>query len=641
MKLIIRSFLSLLSFLVLSNAGLIAQSNIWANKIEGNILNMQSQESTTGFQYLAVQYKDSIQYHYGNDILTLHSIDSFTVCIIKIDQNQIPIATYQYTTTYDFFRNLIQQMEIDGQGNIYIAGNHSESIIDQFQDTLVTRNDINAFLMKLDSNLNLIEFHAIGGGNNSDFIREIDVQQDGRILLSGGINRTFDFDLSEGFFNLSGNNAGSPFAAVYDAALNLITAVLLDNNLTRQFASEFSYGAEVDQEGNVFMVNNIRDTLTFTFDSIQVTIIPYDDRDFLLSKWNVEGQLVDYIHLGSTSREEYIGMELDDEGNIHLWIESGDLFYADSIILENGESNRIWLVINDNLDIAEVRSYPTLGADISTRLAFNGEDFFLFGKSFAKTGFNFQLENDPEDFFALQFYLSKYSKEGTLLAANAITQAGITQIYDFALTPGNQLLMCSTHNRTSRSIFNPTPEGNLQVQSGRTGVLSKYCFPNTPDLSISLACQDDQIQIELTGNVESNKYINLGSGSLLGSENSITVPFSNDTLLAVSIDRNRCPVYNQINLIEADCASTAVNNILTRTTAIYPNPVSNVIFIESEQAIKEIVIYTLLGQVVKQKYSINQKMDLDVSDLLSGSYIIQLLDENQNYLFKKIQIAGK
>jgi hypothetical protein len=65
---------------------------------------------------------------------------------------------------------------------------------------------------------------------------------------------------------------------------------------------------------------------------------------------------------------------------------------------------------------------------------------------------------------------------------------------------------------------------------------------------------------------------------------------------------------------------------------IYPNPANDVVFINTSQKIKEVVIYNLLGESVK---SYNSKR-IDTNMLVEGSYILIIKTENNIYNRKLI-----
>ena len=60
---------------------------------------------------------------------------------------------------------------------------------------------------------------------------------------------------------------------------------------------------------------------------------------------------------------------------------------------------------------------------------------------------------------------------------------------------------------------------------------------------------------------------------------------------------------------------------------IYPNPVNDVLFIETEVEIEEVVVYTITGVIVGQQSTVNsqQLTCIEVSDLNSGVYFVKVV----------------
>ena len=76
---------------------------------------------------------------------------------------------------------------------------------------------------------------------------------------------------------------------------------------------------------------------------------------------------------------------------------------------------------------------------------------------------------------------------------------------------------------------------------------------------------------------------------------------------------------NQFNLLEK--------------VSIYPNPFLNEVSIASENSLKKIEIYTLLGERVLSE---NFKNLINTSHFSDGIYFLKLTDENNNYVVRKI-----
>jgi blue copper oxidase len=70
---------------------------------------------------------------------------------------------------------------------------------------------------------------------------------------------------------------------------------------------------------------------------------------------------------------------------------------------------------------------------------------------------------------------------------------------------------------------------------------------------------------------------------------------------------------------------------------IFPNPASSFINIESEKGIKEIIVHTIDGKSILTKF-VNPSKTIDVSNLMDGSYVLELKFENGTRIMKKVTI---
>lgn len=83
------------------------------------------------------------------------------------------------------------------------------------------------------------------------------------------------------------------------------------------------------------------------------------------------------------------------------------------------------------------------------------------------------------------------------------------------------------------------------------------------------------------------------------------------------------------------CLYSSINEFLTDELNIYPNPSSDLIFIDAQgKNIAEVKIYSNAGSIVKE---IKDRNWIDVSDLSSGLYFISV-KTNEDNLLQKIQI---
>ena len=69
----------------------------------------------------------------------------------------------------------------------------------------------------------------------------------------------------------------------------------------------------------------------------------------------------------------------------------------------------------------------------------------------------------------------------------------------------------------------------------------------------------------------------------------------------------------------------------------YPNPVEDLLTISYSDHILQIEVFDLLGKRVKVKSTVGKEVDIDLSDLASGTYMVQLKTENKSQFLKVIK----
>ena len=81
----------------------------------------------------------------------------------------------------------------------------------------------------------------------------------------------------------------------------------------------------------------------------------------------------------------------------------------------------------------------------------------------------------------------------------------------------------------------------------------------------------------------------------------------------------------------------SITNFETHKVALYPNPVSDKLFIESQESINQITVYNIQGKQLRNSYFNNGKrVELDVSILQNGVYFIEIKTPNGNSIVKKV-----
>ena len=90
-------------------------------------------------------------------------------------------------------------------------------------------------------------------------------------------------------------------------------------------------------------------------------------------------------------------------------------------------------------------------------------------------------------------------------------------------------------------------------------------------------------------------------------------------------------------MFEDDVKEIETNNNVN--VNIYPNPVSDKLYIATEEEVKEVVVYSITGVIVGQQSTVNsqQTLTIDLSDLKSGIYFVKINTEKGNIVKRIIK----
>ncbi len=94
------------------------------------------------------------------------------------------------------------------------------------------------------------------------------------------------------------------------------------------------------------------------------------------------------------------------------------------------------------------------------------------------------------------------------------------------------------------------------------------------------------------------------------------------------VDNGACVTQYQNYIVGNNCAASGIENVTSNKVSLYPNPVKCTLNIASDNAINQVIIRNLLGQTVKTNEVNSQRQSINLSDILSGSYLIITVLEN-------------
>ena len=194
---------------------------------------------------------------------------------------------------------------------------------------------------------------------------------------------------------------------------------------------------------------------------------------------------------------------------------------------------------------------------------------------------------------------------------------------------------------------------NLTVGQPYPQTLNNINFPQILVMSNDSVVLNDGIYHErwvLGTNSNDSGFVSIieGVGSTMGFDLPIAIPFEQSSAtLCFSLNGNT--VYdgwtNANGLIpprySADCEPNVSVTELDRREldiSVWPNPVSDILLINSSERIEKLILYDLVGNIVlEQEEKCLLSAELSLMHLTAGNYILKVFTENKNYRTKRIE----
>lgn len=180
-------------------------------------------------------------------------------------------------------------------------------------------------------------------------------------------------------------------------------------------------------------------------------------------------------------------------------------------------------------------------------------------------------------------------------------------------------------------VYNFSWTTNLSfVQSTSLNVWKHIVCTYEQATSTASLYTDGVLRASITANWSTANNGILYLGSLFGETGSKYIGYLDD----LQIYNYALTATEVLNLFNNNTLSTSDFSQNNLKVSMYPNPVSEILNIETETAIKLVEIYNIQGQKVKTS---NQKQ-LNVADLAAGLYLVKIQDIENNTAINKIVI---
>ncbi len=244
--------------------------------------------------YIIGDFKGTVDFDPGQGIFEISSVADRDIFVLKLDPFGNFIWVNQIGGTGTDWGNSIA---VDNVGNIYVTGSFAGTAdLDPGTGTQLIssfgENDI--YIQKLDASGNLIWFKQFGG-IESDQGKSITVDESGNVYVGGLFSETVDFDPGTGINNLTSSGQEDLFIQKLDASGNLLWV----KQKGTTGANDISYSIAIDGFENVYSTG-------------------YFSGNFLIQKYNTDGNLVWENNIGGSNNDHSYCLALDNSGNVYI-----------------------------------------------------------------------------------------------------------------------------------------------------------------------------------------------------------------------------------------------------------------------------------------------------------------------------------
>lgn len=594
MKNTLRLLVILLSF----NAGY-AQTVRWAKSYGASLEQTVSTRGTNtrtdsqGNVYVTGFFKGTVNFEPESENFIFTAEDTFDAFLQKLDSNGnvLWVKVFNNQGTFD-----LPIINIDSQDNVIIVGAFMGELDLNPNEGTDIKNSIsyldNTYIVKLDTNGNYIYGKVFENlqDNMWVFSQAVTLDHEDNLIVAGFFNADVDFDLGVGE-NIKTAIGERAFIAKYDPNMNLLW-VKSFNGTT---AHELDFMAvAIDSQNNIL-----------TGGSLMYTV----DLDPGSGNFNVSSP-------AANNRDMFL-LKMDTEGNF-VWARTAESTYTPT-----------WQINDEN------ESVSSIVIDQEDNVYFSG--FFRSYINLDPSGTDFILDSGipaPEA-GGYSSMLCKVDATGNMVWAKRMEGENFLMVLNNAGGPASGSSL--SFNSQGQLIFGMGFWGELNIDV--SGVPTT--FAPSPLGSAGIAFMElspEDATCNAAYFVTNNHHITFGnlyaSGEYTYATGGFweTINFDEDTSVTAALSESAF-------IAKFSPSTLGTETFTLNNPAIYPNPVSDMVYIQKgDNVIESITVMDISGKVVKE---VTPSLSSDVESISLGSlskgvYILQMKSSKEMIVKKLI-----
>ncbi len=591
---------------------------LWAQSLGSNGMDFIKEIliDDSGDIYTIGHFDFTVDFDPGPDTFNLTSTTYWDAFIRKMDNDGNFIWAKNFGG--EGWLHADKSMDIDDEGNIYIASNFVGEI--DFDpgigETIMTTTDwwSNQFVLKLDSvgEFEWVErLESIGCSANSMCLDE-----QSNIYTMGAFKDSVDFNPGIGEDVLVSNGEFD----IYIQKLNSAG----DFEWVRQIGSvgqEYALYIEAGNSGGFYMAGHYRDTLDLLINGAISSFPPYGSSDFFIAKIDSAGDFIWLKTFGGVKSDLLSDLAIDESDNLYLtgYFQETMDFDPNSgeLLLESeGWSDNFVLKLDLNGDFIWVKQFGNeKGDDCFTVAVDSVENVYTTGRFLGEFDFDPNEGTIMDSTESFKFYIHKM-KTCASFSSEVINSCG-----PYLSPDGLELYTISG-----------TYVDTLSNTNGCDSIINM--FVSIENIDTIVYVDGTTLAVSISGDeFQWGKCVN-GFTPILGETNynftaSINGVYAVEITQNGCVDTSMCQVVNSVGINENSPNSKII---------MYPNPVKDILHLTFDENLSqiEVIIRDVLGrQCLAREYNDVSTGVIELQ-LPSGVYNLEVWSNGLRYFETKI-----
>ncbi|MEO8148931.1 MAG: T9SS type A sorting domain-containing protein [Bacteroidia bacterium] len=644
--------------------------------------------------YVCGNFRDTVDFNPGAGINNMISAGGSDIFVLKLDTASNFVWVKQIGAAGN---DVAERLTTDNAGNILMCGEFQNTV--DFDpgagvQNMTSNGSADAYILKLDNNGNYV-WAGHYGNSPGQLAYGIDIDASNDVYVTGEFYGTTDFDPGAGVFNMTttGFNANI-YVLKWTAAGNFAWA----DNMGNSSGGDEGVAIKTDNAGNPVITGTYFGTVDFDpgVGTFNLTATGTNGDIFVLKLAAATGTFMFAKSMGGTGLDQSYSLALNVAGHIYVTgfysltadFDPGAAVFnltssgpGDAFICElDAAGNFLWAYGFGGTDFDFARGINTYEGDVYACGVFAYTADFDPGVPV----YNLNSFSNTVDAFLFKLRFCTPAQTGVLYnlcPGDSVFAGGVYQynpgvFYDYYLTTGGCDSIVTT-NVQYTFIFNLGNDIDactgqaIALNANVTGASYLWSTGDTT-ASVSVTTSNSYwVTVTYNGCVQQDTIlvsfhpvpiVNLGSDTLICVTSSITLNAgggfasylwqdgsTNQTLslngsTGTGVYFVNVAVSNSFGCINTDAViiivspCTGIEDIHTPTFSVYPNPVNDFIFIQSNDKIKQVTLYDITGEVIMQQQFDDNRNFVKLATTLYANGVYYLQVKSEKMLQTKIVI---